>query len=386
LGWLRKKVESMRSFGGSLLGYVGLPVEARGGNVVKLDSNENFFVDADFLRQVFAEVLKDVDLRLYDPGVMAELKEALGKYVGVSGGCVCVGSGAEHLIDFLVQFFLSAGDEAVSVVPSFFMYEKRVWLSGAKLIAVPLKKDLSLDVDGILEKTSEKTRLIFVCSPNNPTGNEFSWEDIEALADGCSAVVVVDEAYAEFGGGSVCSKTIEKENVIAVKTFSKAFGLAGLRFGYFVANRDLASALSEAIPYTVSPVVAHFVQRLLNRFDVVKGWIEGVKGERERLLSELRSLRQMKVFDSKANFVTFKPKADVERVYRGLLKMGVVVKDLGDLPLIGHCLRVTTGLPHMNDKFLYALKHILKENERLLARASGLRGLYAFKFDAVSIP
>ncbi|NWF86652.1 histidinol-phosphate transaminase [Candidatus Bathyarchaeota archaeon] len=358
----------MRSFRGSLLGYVGSSPDVKQlaaklvvspSEVLKLDANENFFVDADFLNGVFVEVFRDVDLRFYDPRAMIELGKALGVYVGVPSECVVVGSGSEQLIDFIVQFFLEKGDEAISIVPSFFMYEKRVWLSGAKLIAVPLKADLSLDVDGILEKVTEKTKLIFVCSPNNPTGNEFGWREIEALADSCSAVVLVDEAYAEFGDGSICQKAVEKENVIVLRTFSKSFGLAGLRFGYFVANRDLAPALSEAVPYTVSTVVARFVEKLLNRFDAVKDWIEGVKSERERLIEELRSLRGVEVLDSKANFVTFKPKAGVERVYRGLLEKGVVVKDLGELPVIGHCLRVTVGLPYMNDVFLRTLKDVL---------------------------
>jgi histidinol-phosphate aminotransferase len=257
-------------------------VEARGGRFVKLDSNENFFVDANFLRQVFAEALKDVDLRLYNPSVMTELKEALGKYLGVSGECVCAGSGAEHLIDFVVQSFLSAGDNVVCVVPSFFMYGKRVSLCGASVVDVPLRNDLSLDVDGILAKCTDKTKLVFVCSPNNPTGNEFGWDEVEALADGCSALVVVDEAYAEFGDGSICSKAVDKENVVVVRTFSKAFGLAGLRFGYLVANEELASGLSEVVPYTVGTVVARFVERLLNRRDVVNGWISRVKEEREK--------------------------------------------------------------------------------------------------------
>jgi len=349
----------MRSFGGSLLGYLGLPVEARGGRFVKLDSNENFFVDADFLRRVFMEALDGVDLRLYNPGVMAELKEALGRYVGVSGGCVCVGSGAEHLIDFVVQSFLGAGDNVVSVVPSFFMYGKRVSLRGANVVGAPLREDLSLDVDGVLAKCTDKTRLVFVCSPNNPTGNEFGWDEVEALADGCSALIVVDEAYAEFGDGSVCSKAFDKENVVVVRTFSKAFGLAGLRFGFLVANEALASGLSEAIPYTVGTVVARFVEKLLNRRDVVEGWISRVKEERGKLIKELRSIGGIKVFDSKANFVTFRPDVNAVRVYKGLLERGIVVKNLGSLPVIGHCLRVTVGLPEMNDVFLKALRKVL---------------------------
>ncbi|MEM2568227.1 MAG: aminotransferase class I/II-fold pyridoxal phosphate-dependent enzyme, partial [Candidatus Bathyarchaeia archaeon] len=164
LEWLRSKVDAMRSFGGSLLGYVRMPSEVK-GDVLRLDSNENFFVDAGFLRRVFVEALGDVDLRLYSPGVVAELKEALGRYVGVPSESVCIGSGAEHLIDFVAQSFLSAGDSVVSVVPSFFMYGKRVSLCGAKVVEVPLKGDLSLDVDGVLAKCTPRTRLVFVCSP-----------------------------------------------------------------------------------------------------------------------------------------------------------------------------------------------------------------------------
>lgn len=369
LNWLERKIEALRSFDGSLIGYVSSSPNVKQisakcrvspSEVLKLDANENFFVDSNFLNEVFLEILENVDLRLYDPKAMADLGKALGVYVGVSPECLLVGSGSEQLVDFIVKFFLEKGDNSVSIEPSFFMYEKRVWLSGARLLSVPLKKDLSLDVEGVLEKVTEKTKLIFVCSPNNPTGNQFSWDEIEALADGSSAVVVVDEAYAEFGDFSVSPLAVDKKNVVVVRTFSKAFGLAGLRFGYAVAHSDLASALSEAIPYTVSTVVARFVEKLLDKFGVVQSWIYGVKGERERLIKELRSINGIEVFDSKANFVTFKPKADVDRVYKRLLDRGIVVKNLGDLPVIGRCLRVTIGLPHMNDSFLRTLREVLR--------------------------
>jgi histidinol-phosphate aminotransferase len=368
LNWLEKKLRVLRSFDGSLLGYVGSSPDVKQlaaklsvspSEVLKLDANENFFVDSGFLNGVFGEVLEDVDLRLYDSKAMVELGKALGGYAGVPSECVVVGSGSEQLIDFIVQFFLEKGDDAVSIVPSFFMYEKRVWLSGAKLITVPLKADLSLDVDGILEKVTEKTKLIFVCSPNNPTGNQFGWDEIEALADGSSAVVVVDEAYAEFGDFSVCSSVVDKKNVVVVRTFSKAFGLAGLRFGYAVAHRDLASVFSGIIPYTVSTVTARYVQKLLGKIEVVQKWTEMVKEERKRLVEGLRAINGIEVLDSKANFVTFKPCRSVERVYRELLEKGIVVKDLGDLPVIGHCLRVTVGLSDMNDLFLRVMSEIM---------------------------
>jgi len=368
LDWLERKIGVLRSFNGSLLSYIGSSPDVKQlaekigvspYDILKLDANENFFVDSDFLNGVFLEILKDVDLRLYDPKAIVDLGKALGAYVGVPSECLVVGSGSEQLIDLIVQFFLEKGNSAISIVPSFFMYEKRVWLSGAELVTVPLKEDLSLDVDGILEKVTAKTKLVFVCSPNNPTGNQFSLDEIEALVDESSAVVVVDEAYAEFGDSSVSSLTVKKKNLIVVRTFSKAFGLAGLRFGYAVAHKDLASIFSGIMPYTVSTVTARYVQKLLDNVEVVQKRIEMVKEERDRLVEGLRAINGIEVLDSKANFVTFKPYRSVKRVYRELLEKGIIVKDLGDLPVIDHCLRVTVGLSEMNDRFLRVMSEIM---------------------------
>jgi histidinol-phosphate aminotransferase len=369
LNWLERKLEGLRSFNGSLLAYVGSSPDIKqlatklgigSSEILKLDANENFFADPTFLNGTFLDVLKDVDLRVYDSKAMVELGKALGRYLNVPPECVVVSSGSEQLIDFIIQFFLELGDEAISIAPSFFMYEKRVGLSGAKLITVPLRKDFSLDVDEILRKVTAKTRLIFVCSPNNPTGNQFGWDSIETLADESSAVVVVDEAYAEFGDFSVCPLAVEKKNVVSVRTFSKAFGLAGLRFGYAVAAKDLASVFSGILPYTVGTVTARYVQKLLDNVGVVQEWTEMIKEERARLIKELRGIGGLEVLDSKANFVTFRPYADAKRVYLELLEKGIAVKDLGDLPVIGRCLRVTVGLPHMNDRFLKAMPKLVQ--------------------------
>ena len=364
MGWLDERIKALSSFSGSLLGYVGssgkvtnlaskLGIEP--SRILKLDSNENFFIDRDFLSSLLAKVVSDVDLRLYDPGGISDLREALGRYVGVRSECVTLSSGSEQLIDLIARLFLGDGDEVVSVVPSFFMYRRRVELEGAGFVEVPLNGDLSLDIDAILESVNSRTRIVFVCSPNNPTGNQFSWDDIKAIAEGSSALVVLDEAYAEFGDYSAAPLAVEERNVVAVRTFSKAFGLAGLRFGYAVSNPELASVLSEIVPYTISSVVSMFVLELLNHVDVVRKCVEIVRAERRRLVDGLRVLDGFDVFDSKANFVAFRPCGEADVVYDGLLRKGVLVKNLGDLPVIGHCLRSTVGLPYMNDRFLDAL-------------------------------
>jgi histidinol-phosphate aminotransferase len=366
--WLDKKIEAFRFFDGSLLKYVdlsgnltnpGAKLETN-SRFVKLDSNENFFISPHHLTSIFTDILQNVDLRLYDPASITELKKALGKYEGVFPECLTVSSGSEQLVDLITRLFLEKGDNAVSVVPTFFMYEKRVRLQGAKLVTVPLKSDLSLNKDAILDKLTPRTKLLFICSPNNPTGNQFKWDEIEALVDECSAIVVVDEAYAEFADYSSSSLSAKKRNVIVLKTFSKAFGLAGMRFGYSVAHPTVASVLSAVIPYTVSTVTAKYVLKLLTNLDFIEKSIELVKEERKRLIDELKAVDGIEVYDSKANFVTIKPHSDAEAIYRKLLEKGILIKNLGNLPVIGHCLRVTVGLPQMNSQFLDTLKQVMK--------------------------
>lgn len=360
----------LHAFDGSLLKYVKSPrgvkkkatsLEVDASRILRLDSNENFFVSAGDLNVLLHDVVDELDLRLYNPEGVGELNEVLGKYVGVSPECITVSSGSEQLIDLIVNLFLEKGDNVISIVPSFFAYEKRVSLKEALFFGVPLNRDLSLDKKAILEKTTPRTRLIFICSPNNPTGNQFGWSEVEALADDVSAILVLDEAYAEFAEYSVASLAVKKSNVIVLRTSSKGFGLAGMRFGYAVAHPDLALSLSSIIPYTVNTVTAKFVVKLLGSIDIIKKSVEMVKVERERLIKSLRSIKGVKVFDSVANFVTFKPFKDADRVYRDLLERGIIVKNLGNLPIIGPCLRVTVGLPHMNDRFLNALRLILED-------------------------
>jgi len=361
----------LHTFDGSLLKYVnskealkekGVKQEIIDSKSLKLDSNENFFVNAEDLNVLLRDVVQDLDLRLYNPEGVGELNGALGRYVGVSPECITVSSGSEQLIDLVVNLFLEKGDNIISIVPSFFAYEKRVSLKQALFFGVLLNRDLSINKEKILKKATPRTRLIFICSPNNPTANQFEWSEIEALADQTSAMVVVDEAYAEFADYSVASLAVKKSNVIVLRTFSKGFGLAGMRFGYAVANPDLALPLSNIIPYTISTFAAKFVVRLLGSIGIIEKSIDMAKAERERLIESLRSTRGVKkVLDSDANFVTFEPYKNADRVYQKLLERGIIVKNLGDLPIIGHCLRATVGLPHMNDQFLNALRLVLHD-------------------------
>jgi len=368
LGWLKERVQALGAFDGSLLEYVDSNKEMKkateksqtsASKILKLNSNENFFVNPNDLNAILQEVVKDLDLRVYDAKGMGEVREAIGKYVDAPPACIIVGSGSEQLIDLVVDLFVEKGDSVASIEPSFFVYQKRVLLRGARFFGIPLNEDLSINKKSILEKSTSRTRLLFVCSPNNPTGNEFDAGEIETLADESSAIIVVDEAYAEFGDRSLVPLAVEKENVIVLRTFSKAFGLAGLRFGYAVANSDLALPISNIMPYTVNTITSKFVVRLLEHVEMIKECVEMVKDERKRLVERLDSIRGIVVFDSKANFVTFNPGKNADQIYGRLLKEGIIVKNLGNLPVIGHCLRATVGLPDANDRFLKTLRTIM---------------------------
>jgi histidinol-phosphate aminotransferase len=368
LNWLRKKLTSLGTFDGSLLKYVDSSKEMKKATeklesssmVLKLDSNENFFVNPGDLNAMLQEAVKDVDLRVYDPGGVGAVKEALGKYVDESSECITVSSGSEQLIDLVVDLFVEKGDSVVSIEPSFFAYQKRASLQGASFFGVQLNKDLSIDRESILEKSTPRTRLVFVCSPNNPTGNEFDPSEIEILADESPAIIVVDEAYAEFGDSSLIPLAVEKENVIVLRTFSKAFGLAGLRFGYAVASPSLTLPISNIMPFTVNALTSRFVVKLLERVDMIRECAEMVRSERGKMIEGLNSVMGVRAFDSKANFVTFTAGKNADQVHEKLLEKGIIVKNLGNLPVIGHCLRVTVGLPYMNECFLKALSEIMK--------------------------
>ena len=272
LGWLEKKMSILNSFDGSLLKYVSssgemsvaaTKLEVNPSRILNLDSNENFFVNSHDLNSILQDVVKDLDLMLYDPNGISNLKKELGRFAGVPSECITVSSGTEQIIDLISNIFLEKGNNVISIVPSFFAYQKRVLLKEAKFVGVPLNDDLSLNKEAITAKVTPRTRLLFICSPNNPTGNQFELNKIEAIVDESPAIVVIDEAYSEFADYSASSLAVKKKNVIVLKTFSKAFGLAGLRFGYAIANPEIASLLSETIPYTVNTITAKYVSELL---------------------------------------------------------------------------------------------------------------------------
>jgi len=330
--------------------------------IIKLNSNENFFIPKNRLLGFLKEITEEYDPRIY-PQEEYKLKEKLGDYLNVPTDCIVIGNGGDELIERIMRFFLKKGDQTLSVTPTFGFYKHCASLLGAKYLEAPLKKDFALDTERILAMITPKTRLLFLCSPNNPTANQFKIDEIQFLAEEFPGLVLVDEAYAEFAEYSVTPLLDKFENLIVLRTFSKAFGLAGLRLGYAAANSDVATALSKKAqqPYPVNSIALKMGLKLLEKIDIMKKASEQLKVERGTLIKKLNEINGVKAFNSQTNFLLFQTSKPSSEVYQGLLSRSVFVKNLGRILHLQNCFRTTVGLPQMNAKLLKALKEICGE-------------------------
>jgi len=329
--------------------------------IIKLNSNENFFVSLNFLRNVLKESVDKIDPRIYPRDECIELKQALAKYLSILPEQIVIGTGSDDLINLVARMVLKNGDQALSILPTFSIYERCVRTAGAHYMPIPLREDFSLDADRLLENVSSRTKLIFLCCPNNPTANKFLRQDIEALANNFDGIVAVDEAYVDFSDDSLVDIVNEYENLVIFRTFSKVFGLAGLRIGCAVSNSMLAKIMDEKfqMPYTVTLVAIKAVIKILENIDIIKEAIEKVKVQRQILIEDLNKIRGVQAFDSETNFVLFQTYKNSKIVYEKLLSKGVIVRDIGQVLRYPNCLRVTVAPQPMMDEFLKALKEIL---------------------------
>jgi histidinol-phosphate aminotransferase len=326
-------------------------------DIVKLNYNENLFLPRDKQIALLKGVAEECDLRIYPQDQEVRLKESIGGYLTVPAECVAIGNSSDEVMERIIRIFLEKGDKAVTFVPTFSVFKCCVNFSNADFVGVSLRADFSVDVTAMQAAFTSDARLLYLCSPNNPTANQLKKREIEALTEEFPGIVMVDEAYAEYADYSVVPLIDKYPNLVVLRTFSKAFGLAGLRLGYALANPRLASTINTLpAPYAVSVVSLSMGQKLLENVGLVRESVEALKAERRRLIIELNKLKGVEAFDSKTNFVTFKVDKPCEEVYVNMLKKGLVIKKLGKLVNYPNCLRTTVGTPEMNNKLLTNLK------------------------------
>jgi histidinol-phosphate aminotransferase len=328
-------------------------------SAIKLDSNENFALDRDFITGVAVEAAKQVDLREYPLGQVDELYAQLAAYAGVSGDCVAVGSGSDQIIELLLS---TLGSRRATVFsPTFSYFINRCELHGIKVYQVPLNSDFTLDKKAFV-KAAKRSDLIYICSPNNPTGNQLDRQEMIEVVDSLEdRLVLIDEAYVDFADYSLSDEAIKRNNVIVVRTLSKAFGLAGARVGYILSNRKFVKIFRSIIqsPYPISTLSLAIALAVLADVDQVKQTIKYVRSERERVFVRLAKIDGIKIFRSDANFIFIEAGKNYSAISKILNSNGIVVKLLGDIANHKGCMRITIGTREMNDKYLKCIEQII---------------------------
>jgi histidinol-phosphate aminotransferase len=331
--------------------------------VVKLNFNENLFLPRVKQVKLLKELAEEIDLRLYPEDEDIKLREKLSTYIGTPKGNIVIGNGSDELIARSVRLFVEKGEIALSFSPTFAIPPLCVKRQEGEYVTVPLLSNLQLDVKGLRSKFSDKTRLLYICSPNNPTSTQYKMKDVETLAKTFPGIVILDEAYGEFADYSFVSRINEFQNMIILRTFSKAFGLAALRLGYAVANSELAKILTEKapLPYPVSAFTLRMGSKMLDHVSLMMESVKQVKSERGKMIKALNEIDGVQAFDSQANFLLINTEKPADEVNEKLLKRGIMIKKWGKILQYKNCFRVTVGLPEMNSKLIDALKQIQEE-------------------------
>ncbi|HEY5736210.1 MAG TPA: histidinol-phosphate transaminase [Nitrosopumilus sp.] len=328
---------------------------------VKLDSNENYVIPKQFQNDILSSARKNSDIRAYPLGGVERLIDALSKFIKIPSSMIGVGNGSDQILDLILSNFASKETKVLTSNPTFGFFEERCKLYDIPLIAIPFSDDMKLDVADFL-KQSKNADILYLDSPNNPTGFQFSKSHLEKLIKSFNGLVIIDEAYGEFSEYTVSDMVKTQSNLIVVQTLSKSFGLAGIRLGYFIANKKFTEAFMNVLqyPYPLSTITIESGIEALKKSNVMKDTIDNIKTERKRIIENLQKHDTFEVFDSKANFVLFDAHGSYKRVYSALSEQGISIRKLGKIGNHDGCLRVTIGTKEMNSKFLLAIRDLLR--------------------------
>ncbi|WP_272961319.1 histidinol-phosphate transaminase [Barnesiella viscericola] len=295
------------------------------------------------------------------------VKHRLAEQRGVRPDQIFLGVGSDEAIDLLYRIFCEPGkSNAIAFTPTYGMYRVCADINGVEYREVPLQADFSLPVEALLRVADRESRLLFLCSPNNPTGNAFPEADIERLLTDFDGIVVIDEAYIDFSSHpSWLARLNEFPNLVVLQTFSKAWGSAGVRLGMAFASPQLIGYYNKVkYPYNISGPVQRYALDLLDRADEVCRWVEETLAERSRFVERLSTLPLVRrVYPSEANFVLVRVE-DATALYNWLVEAGIVVRNRSSVTLCDDCLRITIGQADEMDSLWEALCRYNQNREK----------------------
>ena len=353
-GWFEKKVKEFSSLGG----YQKPELQQ---DSLKLDSNENYVIPKQFQSDLISGAKKNSDVREYPLGGVERLIQSISKFTKVPSSMIGVGNGSDQILDLILSNFASKQTKVLTSNPTFGFFEERCKLYSIPMIALPFSNDMKLDIKEFT-KESKNTDILYLDSPNNPTGFQFSKNNLQKLVKSFDGLVIIDEAYGEFSNYSLATMVKSQNNLVVIQTLSKSFGLAGLRLGYFIANKKFTESFNKVLqyPYPLSTLTIESGILALEKSQQMKDAVQIIKQERKRIIENLRKYSTFEVFDSEANFVLFDAHGSYQRVFTALSEQGISIRKLGKIGKHEGCLRVTIGTKEMNSKFLLAIRDLLR--------------------------
>jgi len=317
--------------------------EFKGAAEVYLDANENPF---------------DTGLNRYPDPLQWKVKEKVSALKGVPAENIFLGNGSDEVIDLLVRIFCEPGEDHILILPpTYGMYQVSADIANVGIRIIQLTPDFQPDVDKILAATTVNSKILFLCSPNNPTGNSFQTEKIRALAAGFPGIVAIDEAYIDFSSQKSCTELLsEFPNLVVMQTFSKAWGLAGIRLGMAFASTEIINYFNKVKPpYNINQLTQTAALEALENKAQQEQMVQTIIGQRALLQQYLMSLEFVeRIYPSEANFLLVKLQ-DSKGTYQYLVEQGIIVRDRSNVALCGGCLRITVGTPEENEKLVQAL-------------------------------
>lgn len=317
---------------------------------VKLDSNEG---SKDLFKDLVKELGEEFYLNVYPDDSYIDLKKAISEYIGCKTSNICVGNGSSELLDLCVKTFVDNNELLLSLDPTFSLYSIYAKIVNSRYMGAGEGNDFTIDTKEVINAIKENNpKLTIVCNPNNPTGTVIKRDKVLEIVKSTDEIVIVDEAYMEFGDESVVDEIENYKNLIVLKTLSKAFSMAGIRTGYMIANEELIKTVEKVRPpYNLNSISAFLATKALQHEDKVLSYVKEVKEERDRLFNALLDMN-IKVFPSGANFIFFR--SEIDNLEDKLVKEDVLIKKFGG-NLDNHY-RVTIGSKHENSIFIEAMK------------------------------
>lgn len=324
--------------------YSSARSEFQGDASIFLDANENPY---------------NTEYNRYPDPMQRELKKRIGELKGIDPECIFLGNGSDEAIDLVYRVFCEPGiDSVVGIDPSYGMYEVLADINNVTYVKTPLTQQFNLNADSVLKDTSAWVKVIFLCTPNNPTGNDLQRFAVYEILEKFQGIVVIDEAYGDFSPVPSYIHALNKyPNLIVLQTLSKAWGAAGLRLGMAFASKEIIDLMNKVkYPYNISTLTQKTALEVLNNEEKMLQNLHTIQSERARLVEALRTLPLVyDIYPSAGNFILIKV-VNSKSVYSRLLKRGIVVRDRSNATRCMSCLRITIGTPEENDALLAVLR------------------------------